>query len=158
MEYSFETSKNLNLIAGTSKIDNILLWPHSDDDMVKVQGQLLKLFGEPIYITPNLENAYIYVIVASDNTGKQFILSVYCGPSGPAIGGDKKIEGIQNVVERLKQYIQQAEPVDFEYVGYYLDTGSKITYEIKNGIISYSSVQIKGEELEKAHKLVYGHA
>jgi len=155
LKYSFEASKNLNLIAGTSKIDNILLLPYSNEEIVKVHGQLLKLFGEPIYITPNLEDSYCYIIVASDNNGKQFILSVYSGSTGPAIGGDQKIEGIQNAAESLKQYILNAEPVDFEYEGYYLDTGSKINYKIENGVISYSSVQIEGKELENAYKLVY---
>lgn len=71
-------------IEGTSKIRNISETVEGD---VLCLGQLKTLFGEPLYMTKNLEEQYTYCIMAVDGEGKEIYLTAYSGPSGPAIGG-----------------------------------------------------------------------
>ena len=150
MNFSFQAVKNIKLIAGTSKIlsitDSYIL-----EDQAKIQGQLLTLFGEPIFITPDLEQVYQYVILATDSNKNEYILSVYSGKRGPAIGGDNTPMTL-DAAKQLRDYIHQAEPTDFEYEGYYIYRSIKITYKIENGIITCTKTEIEGEELRKAYE------
>jgi hypothetical protein len=150
----FVSSKNLDLCAGTSKIINIAD-SFSGEEETKIRGQLLTLFGEPVYNTQNLEDAYSYVVLAADENEKQCILHVYCGSTGSAIGGDNNIQGIYDIAEKLKHYIKQANTTDFEYESYYIDGPAKIYQKIENGNIIFSEMEIEGEELDKAMKICY---
>lgn len=89
MNYTFEVTNDLSLITYSSKILNILdisdFASNYGEKCVKIQGQLLSLFGEPAYTTPNLENAYFYVITTTNAEGRQYILTAYDGSSGPAV-------------------------------------------------------------------------
>ena len=58
MEYFFEVSNDENLMTGTWQILHMVeIGPNMTEDAAKVQGQLLTLFGEPVYTTKDLENA-----------------------------------------------------------------------------------------------------
>ena len=128
----------------------------SGEEQTKIYGQLLTLFGEPLYITQNCENAYSYLIMATHSDGTQYVLNVYQGPSGAAIGGGFGISGIQDAAEELACCIRNAETTDFEWVGYYMDGPSKIHQKIENGKISYEETEIKDDdEYEKARKICY---
>ena len=156
--YTFSAIDDIDLQIGTAKIINILdIRDMSLEAFTRTQGQLLTLFGEPIYTTPDYENAYTYVILATNvNTGQEHILTVYHGPSGPAIGGSIAIiPELAHIAEYLRQYIQQADVTDFHYVGYYLDFNLRIEKRIENGIISYSQTVIEGEELERAWRILF---
>jgi hypothetical protein len=140
MDYTFSALREIGLLLGSSKIMNIGIIGSLNDD-AKTLGQLITLFGDPLYISPNLENAYEYVIMAADNFGNTWFLSAYCGQSGSAIGGNRSIPGIEAAAQALAEYIKQAKPSDFEYEGYYPDGNSKITIKIENGIITRSEVE-----------------
>ena len=89
-------------------------------------GQLKYLFGNPRYITNNLENQFSYIIKAIDENDDYLLLEVYCASSGPAIGGlNDKNSYI--AAQELATYIRQSPTADYEYKGYYLDTMSKVT-------------------------------
>ncbi|MDR0525143.1 MAG: hypothetical protein LBG90_04655 [Spirochaetaceae bacterium] len=115
MSYTFEKD-NLAELNGTSKIINIGD-RFSLEEATKIQRQLLTLFGEPGFISQDLEAAYGYGIIAKDSSGKTAVLHVYEGPSGPAIGGNRHQPGITEIAKALQDYIKQAEPADFEYEG-----------------------------------------
>ena len=155
MKYSFKTSQDINLIYGTSLILNIAD-DYSGEEFAKIQGQLITLFGEPLETSPDLENAYNYVIIATDARGKQTVLPTYCGPSGPAIGGDVSIQGIREIAGELKSYIKQATPLDYEYVGYYLDAPAKIIQKVENGVAFYVETMLSENEYDEAAKICYG--
>ncbi len=127
----------------------------SPKENAKIYGQLRTLFGEPLYETPDWENMYSYLVSAQTVSGTDVILRIYNGPTGAAIGGDRTQPGIMEAAQALKRKIKSAKTTDYEYVGYYLDTDSKITYKIKNGYISVSETKISGEELERVEKLFY---
>lgn len=154
--FSFEVTADTDLFIGTSKILNIVdLGPNMTEDTVKVQGQLLTLFGEPAYTSKDLEMAYDYVIIAKTSDGKEFVLSAYAGPSGPAIGGNGDIDGIMEAAEELREYILSAKPSDYEYDGYYLDIPVRIHQGIKNGQIFYSETAMSDEEFAQAFRELF---
>ena len=96
-------------------------------------GQLKKLFGEPAYITENLENQYQYYISATDENGKVYHLSAYCGPSGPAIGGNVTDKALFDAAKALAAYVRASDTADYDYSGYYPDADLKINCGIKDG-------------------------
>lgn len=129
---------------------------HADIDPIEFYGKLITLFGKANYETENLENQFSYSILAESDDGKQVQLEVYCGSSGPAIGGMNDSLS-QDAARELVSYISSAEPTDYDYTGFYLDFGLKINQGIRNGE-SYSNVQeldLSEEEFEELCKRLY---
>ena len=155
MNYSFKTSKNQDAISGTSKLMNILesANPNYCEAVTELYGKLLTAFGEPVYTTKSLEDAYCYVIIAKGDS--EHILSIYEGSSGPAIGG--KDSSSYDAARELIKYIKGMQPMDHEYEGYYFDGPTKIHRGIVNGKIFCSEVEIsfESEEYKQAYKEVY---
>ena len=151
MDYSYKTSLQLSLMRGTQKLLN-LDCPYCKDYAI-IRGQLQTLFGNPIYIEPDFENAYCYIVIMENSEGAQFILTVYQGKSGPVIGGNKNIEGTENAAQELKRYIEKASPSDYEYEGIYREgrpNTKKIIMGVKNGKPYYSETKIASEiEIEE---------
>ena len=156
MNYTFEASKDINLIALTSNLMNIIMIDQRyNKAATELYGRLLTAFGEPVETSKSLENAYTYVILAKCEDGNKHVLSVYEGPSGPAIGGNKNA---MDAAQALKKHILNAMPADYEYKGYYLDGPTKIHRGIKNGEVFYSEVPMDfdDEEYKQAYKEMYG--
>lgn len=130
MEYTFCKVDNEEKIWGTSKICDIYGLAEYEKQPL-VYGQMLTLFGEPLYTTENLENQYSYVISATDQEGNVTYLSVYSGPSGPSIGG---MEGDEEAAKALVSYILSAKAADYEYEGYYMDVPCKVKMGVKDGV------------------------
>jgi hypothetical protein len=130
MVYAYKTSNNLTLLQGTSNI--LGFGGRTYEDWAMIRGQLLTLFGEPLYITSNFESAYQYIVIMESDQGVKFVLSVYQGKSGPSIGGDYKIEGIQDAAQELKQNVLKISPSDYEYEGAYQCGPSKIIMGVKD--------------------------
>ena len=101
-------------------------------------GQLQCLYGEPDYKTDDYENMYCYQIKATYKDGSTYYLTAYCGPTGPAIGGDSLDEGACKAGEALAKYIRAAGVVDYEHKCIYYDFGTEITMGIKDGKPYYS--------------------
>ncbi len=125
-------------------------------DMGKVYGQLITLFGEPKYLTKDMENLYEYDIVATDEEGNEVFLYAYNGPTGPAIGGDTDDEAAVAAAEDLANFIKSASPSDYELEAYYLDGPSKVNMEVKDGKVSVIEVRLSEEEFQEAVNEVYG--
>ena len=102
VEYTFSKVDDEEKIWGTSKICDIYEL-YEQDKSPLAYGQMLTLFGEPLYTTENLENQYSYVIAATDTEGNVTYLNVYSGPSGPSIGGMPEDE---EVTKKLVLYIK----------------------------------------------------
>lgn len=134
-------------IVGTSKIRNIAETLEGD---ILCLGQLKTLFGDPLYMTKDLEEQYRYCIMAVDGDGKEIYLDVYSGPSGPAIGGrgdaDSKV-----AADELAKLIVNAEPTDYDYEGFYLDTSSYVKEGVHNGKPYWeeSGIKISAEEVRR---------
>lgn len=111
-------------------------------------GQLKYLFGEPKYITADLEDQFSYIIKATDERGHSLMLEVYCAGSGPAIGGLQDHDS-KNAAHELALYIRQAEAVDYDYEGYYMDGPCKVRHGIKDGKPYWEETEITEDELEE---------
>lgn len=138
--YTFHAINDKSVLKGTSKLKNIIDGFPQDynKQCALIQGKLKNLFGNPFYETLDLENQYSYIIQATDKNGNNCYLDVYCGPSGPAIGGIGSVEGIMDAALQLIREIQMAAPSDFHYEGYYPDTLSKISTGVKDGAAYYN--------------------
>ena len=115
---SMETLKNT--MGGTSLIRNMIEGGGIDsyEKGILCLGQLKTLFGEPLYITEDLEDQYSYCISATDESGKKIYLHAYSGPSGPAIGGNHD-EDSRQAADELAKLITGAEvmaPVPLKWV------------------------------------------
>lgn len=119
-----------------------------EKNCVMVLGQLKYLFGKPRYITNNLENQFSYIIKAINEETKEYLfLEVYAASSGPAIGGLNDSNS-RLAAQELAIYIRQSPTVDYDYEGYYLDTMSKVHYNIQNGVPSWKEIEISTKEFE----------
>ena len=146
--YQFKTESTMDKLIhlGSSKICNI-----SNDFSLKQDalfyGKLRRLFGEPIYETKNLEEKYAYCITTTAEDGKEIVLEVYSGSSGPAIGGLQDQES-KTAANQLKETIQKAAPADYDYIGFYYDGPSKVHMGVKNGVPFGEEEELEWEELE----------
>jgi len=142
MIYTYKKSRSLSLISGTSLILNLEF--RNNKKTAKIRGQLQTLFGDPLYEEPNPDNAYCYVIIMENEQGVRYNLTVCLSKFGTSIGGNKNIEGIEDAVQELKQYIEKAAPSDYEYRGTY-SNGSSVIMGVKDEepYYHYSETQIK---------------
>ncbi len=140
----------------SSKICNIY-YPFGADfneNMAKFPGQLKFLFGEPFVMNEDFENILNYIIEAKDEFGNILLLSVYSAGSGPSIGGHSKDNETEYIkaAEELATYIREADVLDYEYEGYYLDGPNKIKMGIKNGKPYYEETEMSEEEALELYK------
>lgn len=147
MEYTFATISRYDLSHGTSSLLS-LLDSSSAQEITRVFGQILTLFGEPMYIRQNMDEAYVYHVLATDSNEKQFVLTLYHGKSGPVIGGNQSTEGILDAANALKKLIKSTSPTDFKYTGYYSENETKIqvTMKISDKQITYSETKAQSQD------------
>ncbi len=143
----------------SSRIRNILegFSPDYGRQTALVLGRLRALFGEPLYVTENLEEQYSYCVRVEGSDGGTVYLEVYRGSSGPAIGGGYG-EASQKAADALAAYIQAASPADYDYEGYYLDGPSRVRMGVKNGEPYYDErpLDLPEKEMEALFKRLYG--
>jgi hypothetical protein len=143
--YTFRALKEEKLQYGTSKVNGPSLAKMQDlagqgkfgEYTAAFRGAVLKLFGTPLWSSDDGENAYGYVIEVSDKSGKTWILTVYQGPSGPAIGGNSRDESILLVSEALMREFETTLPDDFDAVTYIEDYDTTVAYGCKDGKCYY---------------------
>ena len=99
------------------------------------RGALLQLFGEPL--TPSGDDAYSYVIEATDDAGTAWTLTAYEGCGGAAIGGDSRDPSILPVAIALRELIENTLPADFEDTSFDDEYGTTRTYGCKDGDCYY---------------------
>jgi len=139
--YSFSVQKNETELFGSSKVENLVLF--SEYNEVQIQGRMKALFGEPLYETENYEDAYTYVIQATDSGGENVYFTVYQGGSGSAIGAKSNSKQLQDALKDFKQLLRDTVPVDFLYEGYYMDAYVKIKQGIQNGLPFFEETEIE---------------
>ena len=139
MNYSFRkaTDEEMKEFRGGSKIcsvyDYFTYAKELEEKHTLVLGQLKTLFGEPLFISKDFENLYEYMLCAETPDGERIYLSVYCGPTGPAIGGNSHDEKTVVAAKALSEYIISAEAADYELEGFYMDGPCKIVMGVKDG-------------------------
>ncbi|MCI8409190.1 MAG: hypothetical protein HFJ09_07985 [Lachnospiraceae bacterium] len=101
-------------------------------------GQVMKLFGNPDYMTDNYEDAFSCAVTAKENNGKILYLEIYHGSSGPAISGARN-DDTRKAAQALTQIIMESEAVDYEKEFLYEDIPVKIKMGVKNGVPYYDS-------------------
>lgn len=126
-------------------IGNFLADPNT---MVLTYGRLQYLFGEPLYTTDDLENAYDYYILGTDEEGNTYQLTAYHGPTGPAIGGDSDDPQVVKAAEELEKYINAADYVDYDYEGIYHDYDVKVKFGIRDGVPYMEEGEMDGEDFD----------
>lgn len=118
-------------VMGTSKIRNVGdLGKHTE---VLCLGKMMTLFGEPIYITEDMEDQYEYILLAKDMQGTEVYLTVYNGPSGAAIGGNAHDEDSKSAADELVELLKGARAADYDWEGVWTDGPCEIKMGIKNG-------------------------
>ena len=149
--YIFEKAEVAeDFFMASSRICNIYDF---DADYIKnrtlLLGKLKKSFGEPAFLTDNLEEQFEYFIKATNEKGDHLILEVYSGSSGPAIGGLRD-HSSEVAARELALFIQQLKSfVDYDYEGYYLDGPCKVRCGIKDGEPYWDESEISMDELNK---------
>jgi len=141
--YSFSAQKDETELLGSSKIDNLELF--SEYNEVQIQGRMKALFGEALYETENYEDAYAYVIQATDSGGTKIYFIVYQGGSGCAIGAKSHSKQLQDALKEFKQLLRDTAPVDFLYEGYYLDAYVKIKQGIQGGVPFFEETEMEDD-------------
>ncbi len=142
-EYTFRTLSDSQLVSGTSRLIAPELDPPNPrglleagkygEYMASFRGSVLALFGPPLYTSDLADESYEYIIEATDRTNKSWILTVYDGAGGPAIGGDSSDDSILPPAIALWTLIQNTKPADFETTVYDDDTDYTVTYGCKDG-------------------------
>ncbi|WP_050008387.1 hypothetical protein [Butyrivibrio sp. WCE2006] len=127
------------------EIGNIMSDPNS---MALTYGRLQHLFGEPFYTSDDLEDAYDYLILGTDEEGNTYQLTAYHGPTGPAIGGDSHDPQVAKAAEELEKYINEADYVDYDYEGVYHDFDVIVKFGIRDGVPYMEETGMDGEELD----------
>ncbi len=161
-EFKAQDMETMNKTAmGTSKIRNILgpeagAWAYQGGSTLCL-GQLKTLFGEPLYVTKNLEDQYAYCILAAGEDGKEIYLQVYSGPTGPAIGGEQDADSAR-AADALAELITSAKAADYDYEGYYMDGPCIVREGVRGGepYIEEEELDASGEEFAKICEEIYG--
>ena len=110
--YTYEKSNDLNLVSGTSQVLSLNLDYPTRKSRTIFREKLQTLFGDPSVRYSEGGCPYEYILIARNEQGARFILTVHDASGwGPAIGGNTKLEGIEEAVEELKRCIESAEPL-----------------------------------------------
>lgn len=148
VSYTFQAVKDVEKSPEGSKICNLIEdFVDYENKFTLVCGKVKALFGQPIYQTENLENLFLYCILATSEEGEEVYLDLYCAGSGPAVGG-KSDERSRKAAEALVDYVWQAEPVDYEQKGYYLDGPTALAFGIRDGVPFYNETELRLSEKE----------
>lgn len=143
----------------SSKLRNILegFSPDYGRQTALVLGRLRTLFGQPLYLTENLEEQYSYCVRAEGPEGGPIYLEAYSGASGPAIGGAWG-EREQKAADALAACIQAASPEDYDYEGYYMDGPSRVRMGVKNGTPYFEEepLDLPEDEMKALYDRLYG--
>lgn len=94
-------------------------------------GQVITLFGDKGTSEDN-EALIDYTIAAENKEGDVIYLTLYYGPSGPAIGGYDG-DNYMEAAKELEEIVRSTEPIDFECASVYEDVGVTIRMGTRNG-------------------------
>lgn len=118
------------------------------EDQILSLGRLKTLFGEPLYLSEDLEDQYTYFLSTVTAAGRTLCFSAYSGPTGPAIGGEQD-EASRAAADALAALINSASPADYDYEGYYLDGPCRVRMGVRNGVPYMEEDELSDEEFEQ---------
>ena len=148
MPYTFQSVKDTEKLTDSSKLYNFIEgFADYENQFSLICGKIKALFGQPIYQTENLENLFLYCILATSEEGKEVCLHIYCAGSGPAVGGMQD-EKSRKAAKALVDYVWQADPVNYTHEAYYLDGPSALEFGIRDGVPYYSETELNLSEKE----------
>lgn len=164
MDYKFRaaTEKDAFDLFGMSKICDIYDFMTYISEMNKKTplafGQLKARFGEPVYISDNLESQYEYHIIAEDENGTEYRFLTYSGPTGPSVSGKSRSKGALEAAEALAEFVRNAEAMDYTYEGYYMDGLCKIKMGVKDGTPYFEEedLNLSETEFKELYNRLYG--
>lgn len=120
----------------------------SNEECALCFGTLITLFGEPLYMTRDMENMYAYHIKGVSEEGHVTYLDVYSGSSGPSIGAGDSSEKTLSAARALDELIQNTRSSDYAYTGYYTDAYLKVECGVRLGKAYYKEDEADEEEIE----------
>ena len=148
MPYTFQSVKDTEQLTDSSKLYNFIEgFADYGNQLSLICGKIKALFGQPIYETENMENLFLYCILATSEEGEEVYLDIYCAGSGPAVGGMPD-EKSRKAAKALVDYAWQAEPVNYTQKAYYLDGPSTLEFGIRDGAPYYSETELRLSEKE----------
>lgn len=148
MPYTFRSVKDTEKSTDSSKLYNFIEdFVNYEDQFSLICGKIKALFGQPIYETENLENLFLYCILATSDEGEEIYLDIYCAGSGPAVGGMQD-ERSRKAAKALVDHVWQAEPVNYTHKAYYFDGPTVLEFGIKNGSPYYNETELRLSEKE----------
>ena len=148
MPYTFQSVKDMEKLADSSKLSNFIeSFADYGNQFSLICGKIKALFGQPVYETENLENLFLYRILATSEEGEEVYLDIYCAGSGPAVGGMQD-EKSRKAAKALADYVRQAEPVNYAYKAYYLDGPATLEFGIRDGAPYYNETELRLSEKE----------
>jgi hypothetical protein len=141
-KFKFETLVDIDLAGGTS--DSMVTWSRLQEFMnageaefaeymARFRGSVLALFGPPLHFTGLSDEAFLYVVKATDEDGISWILTVCQGPTGPGIGTKVFDKSSLPAATALFELIESTAPADYETVVYDENTDNTIVYGCKAG-------------------------
>ncbi len=116
-------------------------------------GKVMARFGKNGSLGTDWECMYSYPIAVEDENGNKYIVEIYHGSGGPSysIPTDFENDDIKSKYEQaakeLVEYIESAEPVDYEWESIYADIPARIKYIIKDGKVTVEDEIMDFEEL-----------
>lgn len=110
--------------------------------MAWIRGSLITLFGEPQVSGTDLDEAFLYDILARSVTQQEWLLAVYATSSGIIIGGDYDDFSNREAARDLLNLLLETQPADFEDL--LIDTSSQtqVIYGCQNGSCYWKEQEI----------------
>lgn len=126
----------------------------SQEDAAIAEGKLLTVFGSPADVSENYENSFNYVIRATADDGRTVILNVY-GMGVVHIGALEDDIFTQQAATALVEYVNLAEPTNYQRTVYYLDFNLQISISVQDGMVTISHCQISEEKSSELFEKFY---
>lgn len=107
-------------------------------------GKVIARFGRNDSFSSDWENMYSYPIVVESEQGEELLIEIYHGSGGPSYSiptdfkDDEEKEKYEQAAKALVEYIQSAEPADYELDTKYEDASVWIKYSVKDGVPSHT--------------------
>ncbi|RKJ43565.1 hypothetical protein D7X98_15135 [bacterium 1XD8-76] len=148
MPYTFQAVKDMEKLADSSRLCNFIeSFADYGNQFSLICGKIKALFGKPIYETENVENLFLYCILATSEEGEEVYVDIYCAGSGPAVGGIQD-EKSGKAAKALVDYVWKAEPVNYTHKAYYLDGPVVLEFGIRDGAPYYNETELRISEEE----------
>ena len=116
-------------------------------------GKVMARFGRNDSLSEDWECMYSYPIAAEDENGNKYIIEIYHGSGGPSYSLPVENSGVdlapyESAKDELVKYIEDAEPVDYEWESIYADIPARIKYIIKDGKVTVEDEIMDFDDLE----------